>query len=399
MVARTEHRYVLAENNRKGVLAELGPSYVQAIRDTGLVDVQWTAQGVWRLIPRGRVGAVHVDGLEVVVTPKVGIGRLLFLLGYARDPGFRPETVEGIADDDLWPAVAETLCRHAERALAHGVLQGYVTEDAALNMVRGRIRIADQAARRPGMLLPLEVSFDEYTANIAENRLLRAAIRRTLGLTRIHGSVRARLRHLDSRLDGVTPLLPGAPLPAWNPSRLNVRYQPALRIAELVLRNLSFETGPGGLNVAAFVVDMAGVFEDFVTTALTEAWASYPGTTVGQFPAVLDKDKTIRMKVDIVHVVNKTPAIVADAKYKLAGSNGRYPNADHYQMLAYATALGVDTTWLIYADGRTPAQRQITNTPVTVVEYPLNLEASPIELLEQVAVLAKRAWNGSPTIA
>jgi 5-methylcytosine-specific restriction enzyme subunit McrC len=38
-------------------------------------------QGVWQLIPRGRVGAVRIDDVDVVVTPKVGIARLLFLLG------------------------------------------------------------------------------------------------------------------------------------------------------------------------------------------------------------------------------------------------------------------------------------------------------------------------------
>jgi 5-methylcytosine-specific restriction enzyme subunit McrC len=42
---------------------------------------------------------------------------------------------------------------------------------------------------------------------------------------------------------------------------------------------------------------------------------------------------------------------VADAKYKLEYSAGRYPNADHYQMLAYCTALEVPIAWLVYAQG------------------------------------------------
>ena len=47
----------------------------------------------------------------------------------------------------------------------------------------------------------------------------------------------------------------------------------------------------------------------------------------------------IPMYVDIVHTVNRRPRLVFDAKYKAESPSGRYPNADHYQMLAYCTAL------------------------------------------------------------
>ncbi|MER5389832.1 restriction endonuclease [Saccharopolyspora sp. NPDC002686] len=385
----------LGENERNGVPAVLDAAQAHALRATGLVMPVLQPDGTWLLLPRGRVGAVSIDGVDVVVTPKVGIARLLFLLGYARNPGFRSEDVPGSIDDGLWPAVAESLCRHVERATSRGVLQGYVTEDATLTVVRGRIRIADQAAKRPGMLLPLEVRHDEYSTDIAENRLLHAAVRRVLGLPRIAEEVRMRLKHLDVRLDGAAPLLPGAPLPQWRPSRLNVDYQPALRLAELVLHNLSFETGPGGLNVASFVVDMAEVFEDFVTTALTEAWRGRPGTTIAQHTAALDTDGAVRIHPDVVHVVGGVPRIVADAKYKLASPTGRHPNADHYQMLAYCTALGVDTAWLVYASGEDHRPRRVVNSPITIIEHPLDLAAPPAELLQQVAQLAETAWQRS----
>lgn len=87
------------------------------LESTGLVQVLPLGTGRWRLLSCGRIGAVHVGGTDVVVRPKVGIARLLFLLGYAADPGFQPENVDGTPDEDLWSAIAETLCRHAERAL------------------------------------------------------------------------------------------------------------------------------------------------------------------------------------------------------------------------------------------------------------------------------------------
>jgi 5-methylcytosine-specific restriction enzyme subunit McrC len=138
----------LAENDRDGAPARLSSAQVRALAESGVVEPRIDLDGAHRLVPCGRVEAVRAGDLDVTVTPKVGISRLLFLLGYAANPGFRPEDVDGVSDEDLWPAVAETMCRHAERALARGVLQGYVTEDEALAVVRGRIRVADQIARR-----------------------------------------------------------------------------------------------------------------------------------------------------------------------------------------------------------------------------------------------------------
>jgi len=390
----------ITEGDLAGVDLTCAAPVATALAQSGLVQVSPIADGTWRLSPCGRVGAVRADWIDLVVTPKVGIARLLFLLGYAHNPRFLPEDVQGTTDDDLWPAVAETLCRHTERALARGVLQGYATEEVALRHVRGRVLIDKQITRHPGMLLPIEVSYDEYTVDIAENVVLRTALRRMLTTPRLPPPLRARLQHLDAKLAGVTPLTPGAALPPWKPSRLNQRYLPALRIAELVLRHQSFEVGPGGLNVASFVVNMATVFENFVGTALKEAWTSRPGCTRIQYPATLDWDGEVQMKVDVVHLVDGIPRVLADAKYKLETPAGLYPNADHYQMLAYCTALRVPVAWLIYARGSVGKRiRRVRHTNIEIVEYPLNLTAPPSELLNQIDELAREAWRLPPPTA
>ncbi len=94
----------LAEDDGDGVVVSLDAARAAALADSGLVHVRPFGAERWWLLPRGRVGAVRLDGVDVVVTPKVGIARLLFLLGYAANPGFRPEDVEGVLDEDLWPA-------------------------------------------------------------------------------------------------------------------------------------------------------------------------------------------------------------------------------------------------------------------------------------------------------
>lgn len=390
----------LTENDRAGVEVALDAALAEQLRDTELVQVRRRPGGKYLLIPRGnRVGAVHIGDTDIEVKPKVSIARLLFLLGYAANPRFPPEDVEATPDEDLWPAVAETLCRHVERAVGPGVLQGYVTEDAALPLVRGRIRVADQIARHPGMLLPTEVRFDEYSVETAENQILRSALRRMLDVPRVRPGTAARLRHLDGRLEGVTALLPGARLPPWHPTRLNTRYQPALRISELVLHNQSFETGPGGLKVAAFVVDMDKLFENFLATALGAAWSARPGETRSQHKADFDDAGEMQIRVDVVHCVDGRPRIVVDAKYKLESGSGRYPVDDYYQILAYCNALQVPAAWLVYAQGsKGVVTRRVRNTDIDIVEYPLRLDEPPSALLAQIAALAQSAWDRSLTV-
>ena len=397
---------VLDELDREGKVVPISRAQAEGLADTGLLELRPELDGQWRLRPSGKVGAVRIGEFQVQVTPKgkVGLTRLLFLLGYAVDPGFRPEDVAGTEDADLWPALGESLARLAERATGRGVLQGYRTFEDSLRTVRGRIRMSDQVSRQPGHMVPIEVTFDEFTVDIPENQILRAAIRRMLSVPRLSSSSRARLAHLDSRMAEVTVLRVGQKAPEWRRSRLNEHYAPALRLAGIVLANASAETGIGGLQIAAFVVDMAKVFEDFVGTALTEALRRYPGTTRLQYRSQLDapqrgSEAAIPMLVDIVHAVGKVPRLVFDAKYKARGPADRYPNADHYQMLAYCTALSVPTAWLVYAGGGDAHRRRIRNTDIEVIEYPLDLRREPVALLEQVDKLAHRAWQRSVALS
>ncbi len=375
-----------------------------ALEGTKLVVVRGVGRDKWKLLPNGFVGAVQVDDLLVEVKPKgkVGVSQILFLLSYAKDPGFRAQNVEAEATDDLWAALGETLARLGERATSGGVLQGYVSRDEALRTVRGRVRLSDQVTRRPGFMFPIEVTHDEYTVDIPENRILRAAVRRMLAVPKLNAGVRRRLLHLDRKLSDASLLVRGNRLPQWTPSRLNATYVPALRIAEVVLQNMVAEATPGKLHVSSFVVNMAKVFEDFVTVALTEALRKYPGRTVAQYKTYMDEPCSegvprIVLRPDIVHFVGGEPTLIFDAKYKAASSNGQYPNADYYQMLAYTTAMGRTDAWLVYAGTGAPAHRRVRNSEISVYECPIDLSGTPSEVIARVETISKLSFATVPS--
>ncbi|REE98216.1 McrC family protein [Thermomonospora umbrina] len=351
--------------------------------------------GRWRLRAKGKVGVVRVTAsggaaATMRIVPKVPIHRLLFLLGYALDPkGWREEDVTADAEPDLLPALARLFERQADKALRQGLLQGYRSVEETSLLLRGRIREADQIRRHHGRSFPIEIIHDEYTPDIAENRLLRTACDRLLRLpSGVPRDVRIRLLRLRVRLADITPVGRGHALPEWRPSRLNVRYRPALRLASLVLAGASVEHRPGDVTVSGFLFDMAKVFEDFVTISLREALAP-SGRCVLQGSVHLDEDRAIRIIPDLVHrAADGTPLAVADAKYKAEKPEG-FPDADLYQMLAYCTALGLRNGHLIYAKGNAPhAVHRVRHAGVLIHQHALELDQAPAGLLAEVRSLA-----------
>ncbi|WJH25285.1 restriction endonuclease [Pseudarthrobacter defluvii] len=382
-----------------GLVERLDAPSASALNSSGLAKASPMGMGLYRIEPVGKVGSVRTATVQLDVRPKdrLGLSRLLFLLSYAGEQGFRPELVAASEDRDLWSALAESLAQLAERALGRGVLQGYLTVDESLRTVKGRIRISDQISRRPGMLVPLEVSYDEFTEDIAENRILRAALERMGQVPGVRPEVLGRLRQLKGKLDGVTRLPAGAPVPPWKPTRMNLRYQAVLRLADLILRNASAEAGEGRQQTASFVVDMAQVFEDFVGTALRSAMAAYPGELRLRYNALLseavrDSDR-LSVRPDAVHLLGGRPVVAYNAKYRAASDAGASLTADHYQMLAHCTALAVPTAWLVYAGQGEVKLRRILNTDIDIVEFPLDLSQPPSAILASVEELARQSWG------
>ncbi|WP_328433560.1 McrC family protein [Streptomyces sp. NBC_00425] len=365
--------------------------------------------GFWSLRAGSKVGAVAVtasDGsspVTVRVTPKVPVARLFFLLGYSLDPKrtWRDGEVEVAEHRDLLPALAHAVERQVDGALRQGLLQGYRAAEESLLVVRGRIREAEQIRRRFGAMLPVELAYDEFTTDIAENRILRAGVERLLRLPGVPRDVRRRLLHQRARLADVTMIVRGQPLPDWLPSRLNARYQHALRLARAVLDGVSAEHTPGGLRIDGFLFDMNRLFEDFVTTALRETFRKRgrgqgPGVHTArlQDPHHLDAAAAIRMRPDLVlYGPDGIPCAVADAKYK-AERPGGYPDADLYQMLAYCTALNLREGHLVYAKGNAPhAAHRVRHAGIVIHQHALDLDQEPVGLLAEIEELAERLAN------
>ncbi|MFZ4434387.1 MAG: McrC family protein [Microthrixaceae bacterium] len=363
-------------------LAALAPSVT--------VTPSITQPGHWDLTPGPEVGIVVLGDTTLDIGPKIGIERLMFLIAYVLDPVRWSDQLTSIAEaDNPLDVLVPSFVAALRSALGPGILHGYRSIDDSSNVVRGRIRFGDQLRRRFSISAPIEVSFDEFTDDIDENRVLKAALRRLRRLPVRSRRLRRELHHYDRSLAGVTSVDDAArDLPPITWTRLNARYRHAVDLAKLVLRHSSIERHPGVVNSSAFLVNMNDLFEDFVITALREQLQVGHRTLVqGAHGRSLHLDQAdrVRLEPDLSWWNGGRCEFVGDCKYKRVNVAG-IKHADLYQLLAYTTATGLDEGLLIYAQGEAePREHVVRFADKRLHVTAVNLSGSPDSILEEIA--------------
>jgi 5-methylcytosine-specific restriction enzyme subunit McrC len=373
---------------------------IAEIERSGLAEVvHGVADGRFRVKTSSRIGLVVGDGWELRVMPHLPIPRLMFLLGYALDEQGWKDRVAGFEQhDDLFTAIATAFSWHSTWALDRGVLRGYVHRDERRIDLRGRIRFGDHIARSGGLPLPVDVSYDDFTDDVLENRMLRTAASLLLRLPRVPLQTRRRLLRMRALLADVTELPQGSRQKAPPITRLNDRYEGALVLAELVLAAASTGASRDVTKATTFVFDMNKVFEDFVTTALGEALRRHGGELRSQVTA-RRLSEHISLRPDLAWWRNGHWEALLDVKYKPLYSEA-FPNADAYQMLAYTLAFGLDKGWLVYArePHRESVEHFIPSAAKTIVVTALDVTREPDDLLAEVDALADRVAASAHTL-
>ncbi len=343
------------------------------------------------------VGLINVEDLDLEIRPKLAIDRLLFLLSYSMDPAhWRSLHAEFEERDSLFDAIVPGFVFQVRQALKRGLLQGYRVQEDADITVRGRIRVSEQIRRHYGIAPPIELRYDEFTEDILENQLLKAAIHRLWKL-RIRSSwIRQALREFDLVLQNVSLVeFPRHSIPEIRFTRLNQRYRPAVQLARLILRATSFDLGTGAVAASEFLVNMNQVFEEFVEAALGESIARCGLRLRPQDDRLrLDLDRRIRLVPDISVWQGGRCLLIGDVKYKRTGDN-RGSNPDIYQLLAYTIAADLPGGVLIYAKGEDEPRVHITRIVEKQLRVvALDLELSPEGILEQIDSLAADLLHG-----
>jgi 5-methylcytosine-specific restriction enzyme subunit McrC len=377
-------------------LSQLQRDQLRRVAPSVLVMPTVGTDGCYDLTPGSFVGVVHLsDQLELLIRPKLPMDRILFLISYAVGHGRWAERSAGFAQaESLVEAIIPGYTYQLSRAIRRGVLQGYRSEEDALATLRGRWRIGDQIREHFGVVPPVEVTYDDFTEDIELNRLLRAALHRLLRLPTRDDRTRWPLRAVDAKLGNVS-LIDYDPrrVPHVGFDRRTEHYRGAANLARLIISGASFDLRPGGIQASAFLIDMNKAFEDFVFIALREALGVSDKVLVQGAHGkrlFLDTNERIALKPDLSVWSGDACRFVGDVKYRRIRSEA-YPNADLYQLTAYAIATGLPGGVLVYAAGdQESAVHEVVSVGKRLELLALDLREQPELILSQVSRLAAR---------
>jgi len=389
---QSSHTVTLREYETSTRSVPLAPSAVRLLRNlpTGRLELSPSDEpGLFFIRATSWVGAVVLPQLAIQILPKVKDLRTVLTL-FTSGSGLIDWGVDPTAyrRSDLVEGVAELTLRAINAATRRGLVHGYRATDERVPVIRGRLDVQRLAAR-PWESWPVPCRFDDFTPDIAENRVLLAAVRQ-IARWPVGPVLRRMASELLQRLQGVgdsPAALTECDLIQRTPR--NQHYQPALALVRLVLEGFGLTQAAGGVSAQSFMVDMNKLFEKWIGDELSSRL--WPGLeVVEQRNVPLSLSPRVTMIPDLVFRRGKDIVFVADVKYKLTGG-GLARTDDYYQLLAYTTAMRLARGVLIYCRADTAPERVITvvGGDQRLHTHPVDLGGSPSAVAQALDALAE----------
>ncbi|EMD81817.1 McrBC 5-methylcytosine restriction system component [Pacificimonas flava] len=315
------------------------------------------------------VGVIAADGVTLEILPKIDGNEsdaaarrsLVHMLAVVLDL----DIVEGgLTDlgwqrDDLLEILIRLFCDRLFEALHRGLPRRYVPHEDDLAALRGRLDVKRQFTVLAASPQRLACRFDELSADIALNQIMKAAVTKLTKVARAPENQR-RLAELSFAFADITAV-PVKALP-WHQvviDRTNRSWAQLLSLAKLLLGDRFQTTSSGDARGFSLLFEMNKLFEEFVGRSLVRALAGTGFEVRLQGPrgyALADLQtgqNRFATKPDITVSARGTPMLVIDTKWKrLRGviDDPKYGvgQADVYQMMAYAHVYQCERLLLLY---------------------------------------------------
>lgn len=355
--------------------------------DRDVLGLDYTEDGRVVLSSSRFVGiAALPEGPTVEVVPKCAGDNFVALFQYAR--GVNAQTVRRRTDVQAGVAFLDALAAlyvdELATILQQGVAQAYHRKSGSEEYLRGQLDVQRQLQQRGTAATKFECTYDELTADTISNQGLVYAALLLQRVVRDH-TVRQTLEQQITRLRREVSIRQVRPneFTEMEMTRLNEYYRDALRLAELIVRNVYVEDlREGDRGSYGLFINMDEIFESVVERAFREAvennsdwenWrvegqANVSGLVTGGTPRV-------RMRPDFV-VRNRADEVVftGDAKWK----TDTVRQSDIYQLTAYQLADDVPGT-LVYPEQNGAVETEYTvrdSFPMCVHELPTSTDAT-----------------------
>jgi 5-methylcytosine-specific restriction enzyme subunit McrC len=318
------------------------PQQINIVRE---VDSQ-----AYRLNPNQYVGVLRLpSGVRIECRPRVGVANILYMLAvaYRMPSSFRHQLATFAPFDQVIDAVASYFADTVNELVSRGLYRSYMERDENLPIVRGRIMFAEDARLNFALRHRTYCRYSELTWDIPENQVLRQVAQALSNWPFRRREIPTRLALIAGELSELSPSsLRVEDIDRFTYHRQNEYYRRSHALCRLFLETVSLSEHAGDVRFQTFLLDMNKLFESFVSQALEDRLE--PSFRVGaQIPTSLDTRGAVRIQPDLLLSRGTEDLLVGDCKFKRLGED-EFKNHDHYQLLAYCTALGIDRGVLIY---------------------------------------------------
>lgn len=310
---------------------------------------------------RQYVGVIELSDIVIEIYPKLDkhllkegkiqdkeiagsvMSDLLWILDVSGHLGISEIDMAGLkeAPSNYYDVFAALMAKHLLAELNLGLPYKYVSVNDDIRMVRGKILMLDQATRNLNRLDTISCEWDEFSADIPMNQLLKCSCRFLQSRVRDSGVAKV-LNDCISQYNDICDVSPYSALTGvighrWD--RTSERFRPVFDLAKRLLQGVGHSLNSAETSTFVFLLDMNKVFEEYVKTIL-EAYFNVgieAQKHVGWLFPELAKGK-VQQRADYFWRSKDGVFWVGDAKYKHI-ANGQADSLMFTQILEEDSAM------------------------------------------------------------
>ncbi|HTU92602.1 MAG TPA: hypothetical protein VMF69_21150 [Gemmataceae bacterium] len=310
----------------------------------------------YRLTALGCTGVLIAPACRIVIRPKIPLVNVFAMLDPLADVSSEDDRIAAEMGLEALEFLAGQLARRMAKRVAAGLHRVYRQQSEQGAVLHGRLDLPAQLREAPGRKDQLHSQYDDLSADVPCNRVVKVTAEALLTSPLLGAEVRAALRQALAGFEGVS----SEPLTArvWDTieaERFPAEYRPLLELCRLFADSLALNDTAGNTPSPSFLLDLERVFEKHVTRGIVEAFAQSRNYTVAVQAARTVNEPVagqpnVTMCPDLTIDRDGRTVLAIDAKWKRLPGNAE--SADLYQVLAYGTALGAEGVVLIYPGRR-----------------------------------------------
>lgn len=365
-------------------------------RERSIISCEHVDGNKYKVTVNDAVGAIGLQGLNLIVHPKVPLSHFLYLLkASAGVPRFDEGAALAEPESSLWELVAAWFVDAAERLIRLGMIKDYRESGDVLPIARGRIRPIGTARLYYAGRVAVDCEFDEFDHDNALNRLVKAAALAVAGSSLLALGLRRRASRVADLLydvsDAHTRDLEVVP------DLRAMHYREPVDLAKRVLLGQGVAPRESERGARTFLLRTPEMIEGGVRNLMADGLADHwglerkpHGRQITGSPMTLNPD-----------LVFTGVPVTGDVKYKLPK---KWDRKDLYQAVVFATGFKTMRACLVHFEhaglghGSSLAELEVGDLVVTPFAWNFGDDVEPADavqaLVDQVSSWLSLATEG-----